>query len=127
MQCITEEQNVKLIVCYKGGWRFGFRELSKFNIAMPAKQGWRLLNGDNPLVTNMMKARYFPNSDYLNASLGVSPSYMWRSIIVAHDVVKQWYRRRTGNGASTDVWKVPWLPCTKNGMLTSVIPLAGTY
>lgn len=38
----------------------GFKCLSKFNKAMLAKQGWRLLNNVNPLVTNLMKARYFP-------------------------------------------------------------------
>lgn len=97
----------------------GFRELKQFNLAMLAKQGWRLVNNDNPLVTNMMKARYFPNGDFLNATLGENPSYMWRSILSAQEFVKQGCRKRIGNGDSTKVWKVPWLPCTDNGMLTT--------
>lgn len=76
--CVTKED---------GGLRF--RELRKFNIAMLAKQGWRLLNNDNPLVTSLVKARYYPNSDFLNAKLGFNPSYIWRSIIAAQEAVNQ--------------------------------------
>lgn len=66
----------------------GFKDMHQFNIAMLAKQGWRLLNDDNPFVTSIMRARYFPNTDYLNAKLGDNPSYMWRSIFSAQDIVK---------------------------------------
>ncbi|XP_074342659.1 uncharacterized protein LOC141680292 [Apium graveolens] len=47
----------------------GFRELGKFNLTMLAKQGWRLLNNENSLVTAMMKARYFPYGDFLVAAI----------------------------------------------------------
>lgn len=50
---------------HKTGGGLGFRELSKFNIAMLANQGWRLLNNENPFVTSIMKARYFLASDFL--------------------------------------------------------------
>lgn len=60
----------------KNGGGLGFRELDKFNLAMLAKQGWRLLNNENQLVTSIMKARYFPKTDFLNASVGANPSYM---------------------------------------------------
>ncbi|KAL8102066.1 hypothetical protein AgCh_026811 [Apium graveolens] len=109
--CVTKEA---------GG--LGFRELRKFNIAMLAKQGWRLLNNENPLVTSLIKARYYPNSDFLNAKLGSNPSYMWRSIIDAQDAVKQGCRRKIGDGQSTRVWMVPWLPCIENGTPTTVMP-----
>lgn len=69
-----------------------------------------------------MKARYFLYSDYLNAKLGTNPSYMWRSIYGAKEVVKQGCQRRIKNGESTRVWEVPWLPCLENGCLTTVMP-----
>lgn len=65
---------------------------------MLAKQAWRLVNGSNQLVTNIMKARYYPESDFLNANLGNNPSYIWRSIIAAQDVMRQGCRKRIGNG-----------------------------
>lgn len=89
---------------------------------MLAKQGWRLVNNENPLVTSLMKARYFPHCDFLTATLGNNPSYMWRSILAAHEFVKQGCRKRIGNGDSTMVWKVPWLPDMDNGMLTTEMP-----
>lgn len=45
----------------------GFRQLREFNIAMLGKQAWRLINNANPLVTEIMKARYYPRTDFLNA------------------------------------------------------------
>ncbi|KAL8095515.1 hypothetical protein AgCh_036809 [Apium graveolens] len=68
-----------------------------------------------------MKARYFPNSTFLDAKLGSNLSYMWRSILQSHESIKQGSRRRIGDGGSTDIWKVPWLPCVHNGYLTTVM------
>lgn len=66
-----------------------------------------------------MKARYFPKTDFLNAKLGDNPSYMWRSILSAQDIVRKGCRRKIGDGKDTFVWKVPWLPDVDNGMLTT--------
>ncbi|XP_074323324.1 putative mitochondrial protein AtMg00310 [Apium graveolens] len=106
----------------KASGGLGFRELSKFNLAMLAKQGWRLLNNVNTLVTSIMKARYFPETDFLQAKVGANPSYMWRSIVAAQDLVRQGSRKRIGNGDTTTVWKIPWLSCRENGYLTTEMP-----
>ncbi|WOG86655.1 hypothetical protein DCAR_0205872 [Daucus carota subsp. sativus] len=106
----------------KAGGGLGFRGLSKFNLAMLAKQGCRLLNNANPLVTSIMKARYFPETDFLQAKVGANLSYMWRSIVAAQDLVRQGSRKRIGNGDTTTVWKIPWLPCRENGYLTTEMP-----
>ncbi|KAL8154876.1 hypothetical protein AgCh_000285 [Apium graveolens] len=103
----------------KGAGGLGFKELKKFNISMLAKQGWRLINSENPLVTRCMKAKYFPEGDFLTAKLGANPSYMWRSILVAQEVVKRDCRKRIGDGKQIEIWKVPWLPCGENGFMTT--------
>ena len=81
----------------------GYKDLRQFNLAMLAKQGWRLVNGENSFVTSIMKARYFPRTYFLNAKLGNNPSYMWRSILSAQDIVKQGCRRKIGDGKDTFV------------------------
>ena len=65
----------------KGG--LGFRDLKAYNLALLAKQGWRLQNNPHSLVYKVLKARYFPNIDFLHAKLGTKPSYAWRSILSA--------------------------------------------
>lgn len=62
------------VVKSNGG--LGLKQLRTFNIAMLAKQVWRILNNSNPLVTVILKARYFSNTIFLNAGLGVNPSYV---------------------------------------------------
>ena len=59
----------------------GFKQPKPFNLALLAKQGWRLQMGQNSLVYHVFKAKYFPNYDFVQASLGNNPSYVWRSLM----------------------------------------------
>ncbi|MCI64501.1 RNA-directed DNA polymerase (Reverse transcriptase), partial [Trifolium medium] len=43
----------------------GFRNLHLFNMAMVAKQGWKLMTQPETLVARIYKARYYPNSLFL--------------------------------------------------------------
>lgn len=103
----------------KDGGGLGVKCLKSFNKAMLAKQCWRIVNEENPLVSKILKARYFPKTDFLNAELGGSPSYMWRSIMSAQEMFRAGCRRRIGDGTSTRVWQIPWLPSHENGCLTT--------
>ena len=58
---------------YKGG--LGFRDIRCFNTALLTKKILRIHNGDCPLLTAILKARYFKNSDVLDAGCGHDPSY----------------------------------------------------
>lgn len=89
---------------------------------MLAKQSWRLLINANPLVSEIMKARYYPKTDFLDAQMGHNPSYMWRSLMAAMEVLKAGARRKIGDGLSTKVWNVPWLPSSENGFMTTDMP-----
>ena len=92
----------------KGG--LGFRDLKAFNLALLAKQGWRLQMNSHSLVHRVLKARYFPNIDFLHAKLGTKPSFAWRSILAAHSVVNLGYCWQVGDGKSIGIWTDRWLP-----------------
>lgn len=100
----------------------GFKKLRQFNVAMLAKQAWRIVNEVNPLVTKVMRARYFAGSNFLEAKLGNNPSYVWRSLMETQEVIRQGCRRRIGTGQNTKIGREPWLPCQTNGCITSEIP-----
>lgn len=61
---------------------------------MLTKQAWRLLTKANPLGSQVM----YPKTDFLGASLGDNPSYVWRSILEAKAAIKQGCTRRIGDG-----------------------------
>ena len=67
----------------------GFQQLKQFNLALLAKQGWRLQVMHDSLVYRLFKARYFPHTDFVHTSVGNHPSYAWRSIMAAQNLVKQ--------------------------------------
>lgn len=66
----------------------GFKSLRGFNIALLAKQAWRIMTEANPLVSSLMQARYFPRSSFLDAKLGSNPSYVWRSLLESQEVLR---------------------------------------
>jgi hypothetical protein len=63
----------------KMGW-LNFRDLLSFNNALLAKQGWHLVQNPSSLTGQIIKAKYFPHTSFLEASLGNHPSFAWRSI-----------------------------------------------
>ena len=62
----------------KGG--MGFCDLKCLNSALLAKQFWQLLMGTNPLLLEVIKARYFKHTSILESHRGHDPSFTWRSV-----------------------------------------------
>ena len=71
---------------YLGG--LGFRDLEIFNLALLARQAWRMLDNPNTLSDVILKAAYFPETGLLEAELGAH-SQIWRAIIDGRDIMKQ--------------------------------------
>ncbi|KAI5329449.1 hypothetical protein L3X38_028846 [Prunus dulcis] len=88
----------------------GFRNFEAFNKAMVAKQAWHILEKPTSLVAKILKARYFPHGDFMQASLGSSPSMIWKSILWGHVVIEDGLIWRVGNGASIRVFQDRWIP-----------------
>ncbi|KAA3458792.1 reverse transcriptase [Gossypium australe] len=87
----------------------GFRNLDKFNIALLAKQGWRLITYSNSLLACVLKAKYYPNENFLDAALGNLPSLTWRSIWSAKGILEKGLCWRVGKGDGISVWTDLWV------------------
>ncbi|GMY35564.1 hypothetical protein FCV25MIE_30806 [Fagus crenata] len=88
----------------------GFRDIHSFNMALLAKQGWRLLSQPRSLFAKCFKAKYFPGVSFLKAKLGSNPSYIWRSILASRDLLRKGLRWKIGNGQQVHVWEDDWGP-----------------
>jgi hypothetical protein len=88
----------------------GFRDLHAFNLAMLAKQTWRLLINPNSLCATVLRAKYYPDGNILNAGPKKGSSFTWQSIISGLQTFKRGHIWRVGNGRSIDIWKDHWVP-----------------
>jgi hypothetical protein len=93
---------------YMGG--LGFRDIELFNLALLARQGWRILTNPDTLSAKILKAVYYPTSDFLTAELGSHPSQVWRAIMEGRETLAQGLIRRIGTGENTYAWDDNWIP-----------------
>ncbi|GLT29624.1 hypothetical protein SLA2020_044780 [Shorea laevis] len=97
----------------------GFCDFQAFNLAMLAKQCWRLMQDPTSLCYQVLQAKYFKNGDLLGATLGTNPSMVWRGVIAGLGILKQGSCWRIGDGSSVRLWRDPWVP--ESGVLSSTI------
>ncbi|XP_042964722.1 uncharacterized protein LOC122298944 [Carya illinoinensis] len=88
----------------------GYRDFENFNVALLAKQGWRLLKQPDSLPARILKAKYFHKSDFIQAKLGSNPSFLWRSFTAGREVLREGMLWCIGNGNSVRIWKDKWIP-----------------
>lgn len=88
----------------------GFRDSRDFNLALLAKQVWRLLIYPESLLARGMKGRYYRHSNPLNVGKANNPSYGWTSLWTARSVLQAELVRTIGDGADTRVWEDCWIP-----------------
>jgi len=66
----------------------GFKELSRFNDSLLAKQVWHLMNSEESLFHRVFKAKFFPNCSIIEANSSSKGSYAWNSIAQAKWVIE---------------------------------------
>src|SRR3990170_3865093 len=100
----------------------GFHDVLCFNLALLAKQAWRLLDNPDSLCATILRAKYFLDGDLMNASLEKGSSFTWQSIMAEVDSLKNGYIWRVGNGQNIDIWRDAWIP---NGANRKIITPRG--
>ena len=81
----------------------GFRDLEWFNLALLAKQEWRLAQNPDSLVAKILKEKYYPNDSFLGAALGRRPSFTWRSIWNSKKLLEERLVWRVGDDNSISI------------------------
>ncbi|CAL1367081.1 unnamed protein product [Linum trigynum] len=61
------------------------------------------------MATRVLKAKYYPNRDILHTQVGTNPSYTWRSILAAQDLIKKGMRWRVRDGTQVNIWEDRWV------------------
>ncbi|KAL0424121.1 UNVERIFIED_CONTAM: putative mitochondrial protein [Sesamum radiatum] len=79
-------------------------------LSQAAKQLWRLLSRPESLVSKVLKAKYYPRTHLFEAQIGTRPSYTWRSLFAALNLLKAGCRWRIRTGHSVNIWTDPWVP-----------------
>lgn len=99
--------------------------MSKFNITLLAKQGWRIFNNLETLLARALKAKYFPSSNFLSASLGNLSSYTWKSLWAARGLLESGLYWRIGLGSKVSVANDTWLLGSTTYKLNAQVNLRG--
>ncbi|KAL0416070.1 UNVERIFIED_CONTAM: hypothetical protein Slati_3438900 [Sesamum latifolium] len=75
-----------LCKCKKEGG-LSFKRLRYQNVASLTKMAWRLAVNPQGLAHQVLRAKYFPTTDFFTATTGSNPSFTWRSIVAARYVL----------------------------------------
>ncbi|KAL0286539.1 UNVERIFIED_CONTAM: hypothetical protein Sangu_2472600 [Sesamum angustifolium] len=95
----------------------GFRRLQEQNLALLAKQAWRISLYPDSALHKVMSHKYFPGATFFEARLRACPSYTWRSIWAVRDILVAGLRWRVGNGRFLSIIDQLWLPRPKTFQL----------
>lgn len=107
----------------------GFWDLHSFNLAMLAKQCWRLLDDPEYLCARILRGKYYPSGDLLSAGPKKGSSFTWQSIFAGIQTFKRGHIWRVGSGEKINIWEDHWIRSSpsrkvitpRNGVLTTKV------
>ena len=71
------DKYIQLFKLSKAEGGLGFKDLKAMNLALFAKQCWRLLASQNSLFYKVFRGKYFKFGDVLTAEIESNPSWAW--------------------------------------------------
>jgi hypothetical protein len=94
----------------KSAGGMGFRELTLFNQALLAKQGWRLITKPDSLCARVLRGKYYHDTEFMSAKRKRNASHTWNAILFGREALKKGLIKRVGDGSSIRIWEDPWIP-----------------
>ena len=86
--------------------------IHEFNLALLAKQLWRLVQFPDSLVARVIRGRYYRLSSPLRMGTSDTPSYVWTSMTAARKLLLLGIRSKVHSGYEINVWEDLWIPST---------------
>lgn len=76
---------------------------------MLGKQGCQLISRLDSLIRQILKAYYFPDTEFLKASEGNNPSFVWHNLYTTKGMLAVGLKLRAGTGTNIKVYRLLWL------------------
>lgn len=87
----------------------GFKDFGFMNSAHLAKQAWRAYQNPSALWVLILKAVYFPESEFLQASRKRNSSVVWSSLMHGKEVIRKFAGWSIGDGADINILQDRWV------------------
>lgn len=65
----------------------GIRDIQKVNHSLIINAAWNIATGKNNFLSSILKAKYYPNTSFWNASNSPTKSIFWSSITQVKDIL----------------------------------------
>ncbi|XP_026450742.1 uncharacterized protein LOC113350848 [Papaver somniferum] len=87
----------------------GLRKFELNNLAMLARNAWKLIENPDCLLGSVLKVKYFPKIDFLNAKCPSVCSWTWRCLHTIKEMIKPFISWIAGDGKFIDLWCDKWI------------------
>ncbi|XP_026411119.1 uncharacterized protein LOC113306390 [Papaver somniferum] len=88
----------------------GFRKAELNNLAMLARNAWRILENPNCLLATVLKAKYFSRTYFLNAKYTDKCSWTWKCLHAIKELIKPLISWIVGDGQFIYPYCDKWIP-----------------
>ncbi|KAL0355878.1 UNVERIFIED_CONTAM: hypothetical protein Sradi_4034700 [Sesamum radiatum] len=89
---------------------FGLRRLKEFNLALLAKQAWRVAMTPDSMLHKVLGQKYFPFSSFFAVRLSSMPSFTWLSLLATRNILAASLCWKVGDGQDIPITGQSWLP-----------------
>ncbi|XP_026436391.1 uncharacterized protein LOC113334262 [Papaver somniferum] len=92
------------------------------NLEMLARNAWRILENPNCLLATVLKVKYFPETDFLNAKCTAKCSWTWKCLHTIKELIKPFISWIVGDGQFIDPWCDKWIPSQGSATPNPLVP-----
>ncbi|XP_026416890.1 uncharacterized protein LOC113312346 [Papaver somniferum] len=100
----------------------GIRKVDLNKLAMLDRNAWRILENPNCMLAIVLKAKYFPRTDFLNAKCTNKCSWTWKCLHSIKEIIKPFISWIVGDGHFIDPWYDKWIPTLGTAVPNPLVP-----